>query len=227
MANGLSINGVVQPVGFGLGSVVTWSSGGVPNTYMSVFATRTGWKFDSGNAALKSLCQGELIPRVGSPSAFAPANTCGIDGSMACNYGSPESALSGLGGLGAAFCTPLNDALRELQNIKVTSYDRLSSASQASLDAVLEDLGGFAVYVPFLGNECERHTAEVRAMVQSLRGELGAAAPPPLRPGVDAGGEPSGMQTWMKVAIGIGIGAVALGALGYSAGNLARLFRGR
>lgn len=234
MANGLSINGVVQSRGFGLGSVVTWASGEVPSMYVDSVSP-----FGRGNlvanSAVKSLCRGELIPGVGSPSAFSPFNTCGIDGSPACSYGSPQSALSGLGNVlpnYASFCTDLTAVLDELQNIRDHAYESLSEASKVNLDATLSALGGFSVYVPFIGTDCQRHIAEASAALTDLRAELGPNAPPLLRPHVDAGGTPTpygtdSLSPLVKVAIGVGIAAVALGALGYSAGNLARLFRSR
>ena len=101
MATGLVIDGIEGAKVWGPlnGLGVAWSSSQIPAQYVGAIARDAQGQI--GFRAMKSLCNGELIPATGRGNAFAPSNTCGIPGSMACSYGSPESGLAGLGGLGA------------------------------------------------------------------------------------------------------------------------------
>ncbi len=221
MATGVAINGAVQGLGLGLNGV--WSSGQIPSQWAGA-VSRGGGKYD-GDTALRSLCRGELIPSTGRP-LFAPSNTCGIEGSMACNYGGPQSSLSGLNGFLSPAnigCSSLNAEVMELEHLLKTSGALLSEASRTSAQLILSEFNGADVYLPFVGNQCERDTGEVRAAVDSLRAELGTAAPAPLRPnrpGAGGGGTDSpSLDTvgtivkWGAIGLVAIAGAYALGPI--------------
>lgn len=59
------------------------------------------------------------------------------------------------------------------------------SAAVISAQAVYDDLSQYVVYVPFVGDDCDRHTVEAWAAAKELRKYLASVAtdvPPPLRP---------------------------------------------
>lgn len=230
MANGLSINGVVQGMGFGF---TPWSSGQVPTQYVGAVSRSRKFEY-TGNAAVRSLCQGELIPGVGSPSAFAPANTCGIEGSMACAYGSPESSFSGLGGsLGGVsnfICGDWADIMTQMQVLLAKAEERGQSTPAYNNARQYFDANTGVFQKPIFS--CGSHTETAKAFYNALNTELGFVGPSvsatinptdPSSPNFKPPGESEMIASavkWGAIAVACLAGAYALGPLFRGIGGL-------
>lgn len=84
-----------------------------------------------------------------------------------------------------------------------------------SARAVYNDLIGYqyGVYIPFLGNDCERHIAEVRAAEEKVKIVLNSMDASTWVPRPDAeliAPEAYGLPTWTKWAVFGVLGVVAL-----------------
>lgn len=115
---------------------------------------------------------------------------------------------------GAPFCRALEPflanlsaLLAEADRVGVTSFDAIVSAR-----AVYEDIDGMVAYIPFIGNDCDRHIAEVKSAIARVTIVLQATPGANLwTPRPDA--QPSaeyGVPTWVKYAFFAAAGVAAL-----------------
>lgn len=116
----------------------------------------------------------------------------------------------------AAFCRAVEVPLAELELLLSSDAgQRLSnSAPVLSAQAVYDDLSEYVAYIPFVGDDCDRHTTEAWKAANSLRVFLTANAndvPPPIRP--DASQEPPGYGKGLGGLLGLGIGAFIISKL--------------
>lgn len=115
-------------------------------------------------------------------------------------------------GFGAPFCRGVEPPLAELKSLLETAEAQgFTGQVVDSAQAVYDDINGYLAYIPFVGNDCERHTTEVLTTIARLRAAMGTSAPPPVRPDYVAP-EAYGIPSWVKVAVigGIGVYGLAL-----------------
>jgi len=85
--------------------------------------------------------------------------------------------------LGAPFCREVEVPLKELE--RLIPLAEAAGVDTSSAQAVYDDLSGYLVYVPLVGDACEKHTAEAKGAVLRLQQAMNAVnvpAPEPLRP---------------------------------------------
>lgn len=116
------------------------------------------------------------------------------------------------GGLAAPFCRGVEPPLAELKALLASAeQEGVSGPVITSAQAVYDDISGYLAYIPFIGSDCERHTAEVVAAGNRVRAFLGSSAPPPIRPDYEVPEAP-GIPAWVKFAVvgGIAVYGIAL-----------------
>lgn len=130
-----------------------------------------------------------------------------------------------------AFCDPVDTALQELQNVLAAAHTASldSDPTVVSAQAVYDAKSGFAVYVNFLGDSCDKDAAEINAAAERVRSLLanGGITVPKLRP--DYVPPEQGLSMTVKVIGGIAAGVVGLIAVAYITGQTAsmvKLFKG-
>lgn len=117
------------------------------------------------------------------------------------------------GEFGAPFCrsieAPLVDAKALIAQANTLGFgaDQLVVQSKYAVD----EIDQMIIYIPFVGNDCERHTAELEAVNGNLRALIMASSNipvPPSRPTENVGGPAEyGLPTWVKF---VAVGAVGL-----------------
>lgn len=193
---------------------------GIPQTSLqqTVLARQqaTAAKFFTSSMPIETVQAQGLRP--GSPvSVMNSMHFAGVSGTP---------GLGGVGQLSAIGCREVEPLLQELRNILDTAGSKLTAASRASAEAVYSDINSYGLYIPFLGKDCDKHVAELSSTIASLRGELGASAPAPLRPNADTDVKP--MDPVVKFAIiggGVLVGIVGLAVLTGNVASIAKVFR--
>ena len=231
MATGLVIDGIEGAKVWGPlnGLGVAWSSSQIPAQYVGAIARDAQGQI--GFRAMKSLCNGELIPSVGAPSSFAPSNTCGIPGSMACSYGSPEASLSGLSGLAGLgnlgevsnfVCSDWAAIMTQMQVLLAQAEERgISTPAYAAARAYFDDSTG-----PFQKPifTCASSTQKAKALYNALNTEMGYVGPT-VSGTLNPATQPDAIATavkWGAIAVAALAGAYALGPLFRGVGSLIR-----
>ncbi len=150
----------------------------------------------------------------GVPNAGAPPQVTRFRRVPGQGVSIPGVAGFGAANFGAAFCRGIEPFLANLATL-------LSAANAAGLknfDAIVaaqatyDDINGFLVYIPFVGNDCERNTAEVVAAIARVQTVLAASNVPPValpRPDAQVAA-PYGIPTWVKTAAILGGAALVL-----------------
>lgn len=115
---------------------------------------------------------------------------------------------------GAAFCRAVEvplDELRALLNLGIT-VAHADAPAVITAHAVYDDLSGYVVYVPLIGEDCDRHTKEAWSALNNLRAYLNSVAPgqipPPVRPDADQRPPNYGLGG-AGVLFGLGLGLFA------------------
>lgn len=240
MANGLVINGVVQPLGFGLGMVgrhevaAAGSLGNVPPfaarsvaTWWGGTVSRGGWgrKVHAQQVAAmarQSLCiDGQLIPTVGAQTRVQQAMTCGMPGAMACNYSSPQSALNGLGDVSNWSCSDWAAVMTQMQTLLAKAEEMgLSSAVEYQTAKNYFDSTSGPFQKPIF--TCGSATETAKQFYSDLNRVVGGG--PALSDIIGANAQ-SGDKVltaikWGTVALAVVAGAYALGPILRGAGSL-------
>lgn len=231
MANGIVIDGVTQPQGFGLGLGALGSQLGrvtskVGDNFYTGAVSRGG-----GAAALLCLQAGQ---RLGVPE-FAPRvgdswlQTCGQDGGPSCDTGDATASINGLSGLGnfVIGCSTLSDVVDEMYNLAGSAaWSQLSLATQNAVSAATVKYDS-SVYIS--GSSCSTDTTAAQAILSAARSELGAAAPPlanpqalvpPPPPSQSSGDNIKSIVMWSAIGLASVAGAYALGPLFRGLGSL-------
>lgn len=119
--------------------------------------------------------------------------------------------------MGAPFCRGIEPFLANLKTL-IEEADRQGMQTYTATitaKAVYDDINGNVVYIPF-GNDCERHTNEVKEAITRITAMLknaGNQLPALPRPDAVAPEEPAfGVPTWAKFAL---FGVLGVAALHY------------
>ena len=125
------------------------------------------------------------------PNGLLDIRGCGQPGAPPCDEGGVDTSIqTGLGGLGRwfpAFCNTVRIQLDELKLLlDAEGFKRLPEATRLSAKAAYNDINGKAAYIGFDSGDgdCSRDTRELQAIVKEVRAQMGANAPPPIRPEV-------------------------------------------
>jgi hypothetical protein len=105
------------------------------------------------------------------------------------------------------FLENLSSLLSEAQKVGI-SGDPIAVGAQS----VYDDINGYVLYVPLLGDACEKNTAEVQAAISRLTPVVASAGGSTTLPRPDAAPPSSGPPTWMIVG---GFGILGVAALHY------------
>lgn len=123
------------------------------------------------------------------------------------------------GAMGAVFCRDVEPPLAELKML--IQVAQAKGVDTRSAEAVYDDINGNLAYIPFVGDACAKHTAEVLAAANRLRTAIAAAGqqvPDPIRPDFVPSDNPGGssglVPGWLKFVAVAGVGAYLLHQVG-------------
>ncbi len=114
--------------------------------------------------------------------------------------------------LEGVFCRAPEVPLAEIKLLLTSAPGQrfAESAAVVSAQAVYDDLSKYVVYVPFIGDDCDKHTAEAWTTADELRAFLESVAtdvPAPLRPDADHSAPDYGLPTGVTGLLGLGLAA--------------------
>ena len=229
MAKAFVIDEMGQPFDCG-GGLGAWSSNQVPTQYIGAIARDARGQI--GFRAARSLCNGELIPSTGKPGSFAPSNTCGIPGSMACSWGNPASGLSGLSGLGKveSVCGDWAAVMNQMQTLLLMAEEQGLTGTMEYVAArtYFDNTAGSFMGAPVF--RCTSATQSATSLYNDLNRRVGnplppasqiePPSPPSLLPKLPDADKVGTIVKWVAIGAVALAGAYALGPIFRGIGNL-------